>query len=154
MTIFYTLQPITYNQPVFIEIVLVSMLIGVFFAALGNYALAIFGKIAKVEYLQHRPSRFWVELFFIGCLGWTIIFSYVFNESEKRVVENNTKRVVETRVGTLKGFFGESIKINSKSSSEQHFTYVVYNVDGSDVTFKADLGVPYPEKAIIYRNVK
>lgn len=64
----------------------------------------------------------------------------------------------EQVVGTLKGFNAEGEAYKEKSGKtyvhrENHYLYVVYSIEGyGPVLFKAQTGVSYPEKAILYKN--
>jgi uncharacterized membrane protein YoaK (UPF0700 family) len=70
-----------------------------------------------------------------------------FNTGEYREYTN-------TKVtGTLVKFEAEGFRERSgKYMAERHYTYVVYNINGNEILFRAHTGTEYPKTAIFYKN--
>ena len=160
MSIFYTLQPVVIQEASLATSIVMGLIVGFILALVTNLILSVVSEIVKAgqtnkfKYLKNRPWSFWFQLFGLSMIVWTLFFSYSFYNRQVEVAEQYRKRPPEVCVGTLKGFFGETRMTGGKSKSETHFTYVVYNVNGYDISFLAHPGIPYPEKATIYRNFK
>jgi hypothetical protein len=77
------------------------------------------------------------------------------------IVSYNTgsyKEYANTRVeGKFIGYVAEGYNVEERHGKQtrrvdKHFTYVVYEVNGSRVLFPASTGVEYPKTAILYKN--
>jgi hypothetical protein len=82
----------------------------------------------------------------IAC-GIAYFVSYSWTDQTPKTFVN------EKVTATFVGFEAEGYKERSgKSYVDKHFTYVVYNVNGSNVLLSATTGVTYPQTAILYKN--
>ena len=154
MSIFYTLQPIEIPTINTTSVIVMSFVVGIAFAMLTNLFCFLGSAVFEIKYFAERPTRFWVELFGVAFFGWFALSSFVLRDQQLAYVNQYTG-TPEKLVGTLKGFIAErNVSISGKSKTENHFLYVVYNVNGGDILFRATTGISYPQQAIIYANTK
>ena len=63
----------------------------------------------------------------------------------------------ERVIGTFAGYIAEGYNVDERSGKttrrvDKHFTYVVYEVNGSRILFPASTGTEYPKTAVLYKN--
>jgi hypothetical protein len=101
-----------------------------------------------VVVLMNEPDVFF-QWFFVATItcGIAYFVSYSWTDQTPKTFVN------EKVTATFVGFEAEGYKEKSgKSFVDKHFTYVVYNVNGSNVLLSATTGQTYPQTVILYKN--
>lgn len=83
---------------------------------------------------------------------WTVLLSLLLIYSHH---ESYTDRhpLNEKLIGEFVGFHSEvRTERSGKSTVENHYVYVIYRVEGSNVLFRAAPGLTFPPRAVVYKN--
>jgi len=96
-----------------------------------------------------NEAELFFQWFFVATV--TCVLAYFVSYSW---TDQTPKTFVNEKVtATFVGFEAEGYKEKSgKSYVDKHFTYVVYNVNGSNVLLSATTGQTYPQTVILYKN--
>ena len=98
--------------------------------------------------LMNSAEDFFVNFFFAAII-MAISYGVSFHWTDQEAKTFKNEKVTATFVS----FEAEGYKERSgKSYVDKHFTYVVYNVNGSNVLLAASTGQTYPQTAILYKN--
>jgi hypothetical protein len=93
------------------------------------------------------------ELFFQWFFVATVVCVLAYHVSYSWTDQTPKTFVNEKVTATFVGFEAEGYKEKSgKSFVDKHYTYVVYNVNGSNVLLPASTGQTYPQTVILYKN--
>ncbi len=96
-----------------------------------------------------NEAELFFQWFFVATIACVLAYfvSYSWTDQTPKTFVN------EKVTATFVGFEAEGYKEKSgKSYVDRHFTYVVYNVNGSNVLLSATTGQTYPQTVILYKN--
>lgn len=114
----------------------------------GFVCIVVLCAIIALFILFNEPELFF-GWFFVGTMlcGFAGLVSYVWTDQSTKTFKN------EVVIGTFVSYESEGYRERSgKSYVDRHYTYVIYKTPDGNVMLPCVVGVPYPQRATLYKN--
>ena len=114
----------------------------------GFYFLLVCSSVVFIISVMEEPDLF-IGYFFAEAFFVLFVYccSFVWTDQEVKVYKN------EKVVGEFVGYAPEGYRERTgKYTTEKHYVYVIYEINGDPVLLQATAGVAYPKRAILYKN--
>ena len=115
----------------------------------GGFQVICFMLVIVLLFVIINSAGAFLETFFVCTVIAGAAYGVSFHWSDQ-----STETFANTQVqGEFVGYQPEvRLEKSGKSSHDNHYMYVIYNVNGNAVILKGSTGIEYPKHAIMYKN--